>query len=425
VPSSTAISIIYALDAAVALAAAVVIWRRREAPGAMALSGMLLAAFWWAACDAIELHVPTVGLKQLVSQFQYLGVVAAAPAYFEAAIALAAGHRRLTARQRVAVWLVPVLSLGCAWTNDQHHWLWTRITPPHGDSPFATYHYGWWFWILTIQTYVLMAGASAALIRGRRHVSNGFRSAMIIVVIATLLPWIGNAAYNLKLGPWPGLNWLTLSLGVSGWLLAWVVTHGGLLDLLPQARGALLETMPDGVLVLDRAGRITFINEAARQTLRIDGAVILGLLGTSSLATLPVEWSGQRETPLPEGRRWLDVRVGPVFDRWQAMAGRIVVVRDVTAQKNLEQERERLIAELREALERVTQLEGLLPICSGCRSVHDDAGTWVPMETYLAAHAPVEFTHEICPACVARLYPELADASTSTSTPHNEAWPHR
>jgi PAS domain-containing protein len=315
-----------------------------------------------------------------------------------------------------------MLSVVFAFTNDLHHWLWTNITPPLGNSPFATYHYGWWFWVLTAQNYILMAAASAALIRGLHHVSHGFRTAMLVVIVATVLPWLGNAAYNLKLGPWPGLNWLTLSLGVSGWLLVWVVMHGGLFDLLPQARGALLETMTEGVLVLDRAGRITFINRAARETLQVDGPVLLAILGTASLRGLPVEWHGQREMYLPNGRRWLDVRVGPVFDRWHALAGRIIVVRDVTRQKDLELEREHLIADLRGALERVTQLEGLLPICSGCRSVHDDVGGWTPMETYLKLHTPLEFTHGICPECVARLYPEALDQPRAAATPHNEAW---
>lgn len=77
---------------------------------------------------------------------------------------------------------------------------------------------------------------------------------MAAVLMAVLLPWIGNAAYNAKLGPWPGLNWLTLSLGVSGCLLVWVVRREGLLDLLPMAREALLERMTDSVVVLDWDG---------------------------------------------------------------------------------------------------------------------------------------------------------------------------
>ena len=98
------------------------------------------------------------------------------------------------------------------------------------------------------------------------------------------------------------------------------------------------------------------------------------------------------------------------------------MARDVTAQKQLERDRERLIEELREALRRVTQLEGLLPVCAGCRSVRDDADGWMSIEKYVAAHTPVEFTHVICPDCMERLYPEFSDPPGPSTPPHNGVW---
>ena len=72
-----------------------------------------------------------------------------------------------------------------------------------------------------------------------------------------------------------------------------------------------------------------------------------------------------------------------------------------------EQEQERLIYKLREALARVKQLSGLLPICSSCKKIRDDQGYWNQIENYLKQHSEAEFTHGICPECARRLYPEL------------------
>lgn len=71
-------SLVYLLAATIGLAAVAVIWPRRTAPGGTPLAMLLLAAAFWAVCDAIELHVPTVGGKRLVSQVQYIGVIATA-----------------------------------------------------------------------------------------------------------------------------------------------------------------------------------------------------------------------------------------------------------------------------------------------------------------------------------------------------------
>ncbi len=405
---AVAFSLVYLLGAAIALAAVAVIWPRRAAPGGTPLALMLAAAAFWAICDAIELHLPTAGGKLLISQVQYIGVIAAAPLFFHTAMALSGQTGPMAVWLRAAVWAVPLVSLLIAWTNPWHQWLWTGILLPTGALPFSSYQYGWWFWVLTAQVYLLMVAATILLGDAIRRVRRPFRTGMTAVLIAAVLPWIGNAAYNAKIGPWPGLNWLTLSLGISGSLLAWVVLREGLLDLLPRAREALLDRMTDGVLVLDRDGRVIIANEATR-TLQLDGPNLAGALGLASLSDVPEQWSAEVQVGTGAVRPWLDVRIDPVRDRWGALAGRLVVARDVTFQKAFEDEREHLIDELQDALKKVVQLEGLLPICASCRKVRDDGGYWGHVEEYFGSRAPVEFTHAICPECVTKLYPTPAE----------------
>ena len=127
----------------------------------------------------------------------------------------------------------------------------------------------------------------------------------------------------------------------------------------------------------------------------------------SSLSEVPERLHAEVQTDDGETQRWLDVRVDPVQDRWGALAGRLVVARDVTVQKELENEREQLIDGLQDALRKVVRLEGLLPICASCRKVRDDTGYWGNVEEYFGDRAPVEFTHGICPDCQVKLYPSI------------------
>lgn len=62
---------------------------------------------------------------------------------------------------------------------------------------------------------------------------------------------------------------------------------------------------------------------------------------------------------------------------------------------------------LREALDRVHTLKGLLPICASCKKIRDDNGYWTQVEAYVAAHTAAEFTHSICPTCFDTLYPDM------------------
>jgi ligand-binding sensor domain-containing protein len=70
----------------------------------------------------------------------------------------------------------------------------------------------------------------------------------------------------------------------------------------------------------------------------------------------------------------------------------------------------RLQARIQEAVAQIKVLSGLIPICSGCKRIRDDAGYWEQMEVYIRQHSQAEFSHGLCPSCIREMYPEFADA---------------
>ncbi len=70
------------------------------------------------------------------------------------------------------------------------------------------------------------------------------------------------------------------------------------------------------------------------------------------------------------------------------------------------EEKERLIKELQDALANIKTLRGLLPICSSCKKIRDDQGYWNQIELYLLKHAEVDFSHGLCPECKDRYFEE-------------------
>jgi PAS domain S-box-containing protein len=87
-------------------------------------------------------------------------------------------------------------------------------------------------------------------------------------------------------------------------------------------------------------------------------------------------------------------------------------VEDISQRHAAQEERERLIAELRDAAGKVKKLSGLLPICSSCKKIRDDRGEWNQMEVYIQQRSDASFTHSFCPECVRRLYPEIFAEAT-------------
>jgi PAS domain S-box-containing protein len=90
--------------------------------------------------------------------------------------------------------------------------------------------------------------------------------------------------------------------------------------------------------------------------------------------------------------------------RWNARADierKLIysIARDITQQKQAEQERERLLAELKAALAEVRELQDILPMCMYCKRIRDDENYWHSVEGYIARHTRSKFSHGICPHC--------------------------
>ncbi len=136
--------------------------------------------------------------------------------------------------------------------------------------------------------------------------------------------------------------------------------------------------------------------------------------------------------PAPEGwRAWIaeSLATGKVLDREAAIAERVFAFhvtpigesdyvnlygRDITARKQVEAEREKLIAELQKALREVKTLSGLLPICASCKKIRNDQGYWSKIETYISQHTDARFTHGLCPDCLKQY---MEEASREASPP--------
>jgi len=88
--------------------------------------------------------------------------------------------------------------------------------------------------------------------------------------------------------------------------------------------------------------------------------------------------------------------------------------REIEERKHAEEQLHRYSAELeknnkelQEALAKVKQLTGMLPICASCKKIRDDNGYWNGVETYVSKHTDAVFSHGLCPECAKRANDDL------------------
>jgi phosphoserine phosphatase RsbU/P len=102
------------------------------------------------------------------------------------------------------------------------------------------------------------------------------------------------------------------------------------------------------------------------------------------------------------------------FNRTELLARVSIGAQMVGLQRSLTQH----IAELEDALKKVKQLGGLLPICSYCKKIRDDSNYWQQVELYVMHHSDAQFSHSICPSCYESIVkPEMARLGVDVSDP--------
>ncbi|OZB96056.1 hypothetical protein [Paenibacillus sp. XY044] len=100
--------------------------------------------------------------------------------------------------------------------------------------------------------------------------------------------------------------------------------------------------------------------------------------------------------------RWFQIEAFPLRNGARdEIRGMVICLSDISRSKQLEDD-------LMTALSQIRTLRGLLPICAVCKRIRDDDDIWNSIESFLQKHAHTEFTHDICPDCIRRLYPKYS-----------------
>ena len=203
---------------------------------------------------------------------------------------------------------------------------------------------GPWYLINIIYSYTIIGVAILVLSQCALRWSPVYLNQYRLVLIGSLLPWVGSAYSEFHFSQWHGLDLAPVMFGVSGIIYVFAIMHTHFLDLIPIARGYLIENMRDGILVLDVQNRIVDINPAMANF--VEGK-ISSYLGKNAFEVFQpwiekfdafLEGTETRiELKVPKDpTHYLDLQVTPLQDRSQLLNGRLMVFRDITERKQVE-----------------------------------------------------------------------------------------
>ncbi len=323
----------------------VFLWHRRKLPGGVALALLMVAVTEWALVAALEAASIDLSAKILWSKLEYLGSGSAATLYLFFTLQRTGFKIRLGSRKTLALWLLPVINLALAFTNDWHGRLWTGFEPSTVGANQIVYQHGPAFFGMVAGIYVYALLGSVLLIRSTVQAGLVRKRQNRAVLIAGLTPLIGGLLYAFHPSWLGGINITPMSFGITGLVLAVSVIGLRHFDIAPVARDALFEAMDDCVLVINESFQIIDINPSACEFLGADSSCV-GVPADLILSPWPglIDQcrrgkAGHFEIQLSENPlRVIGARLTPVYEEGLMRSGLIIVLRDITARVLAERE---------------------------------------------------------------------------------------
>jgi PAS domain S-box-containing protein len=415
---------VLAAGAVLYLAVAAYVWRHRRALGARALIVLLLSAAVWTLLSVIEISQPDPRLQERWGDLKYVGIVALPPAFLAFALQYTGRRRRLRRRWIIALAVEPVVLLALLAMPATHDWV--RFVPE--DATYGKYAFveaGPMFWGNLGYSYVLIVAAIGLLVRDLVRVSSRYGRQAWTLIVSVLVPLAVNALYNLGKFthlPTGTIDPTPVGFSFACFVLVWGFFRFRLLDLVPVGRRQVVERIPDAVVVTDARGVVVDANPAAA---RLTGGPRSDMVGRHVLEVLPAvssvthaaalheQASGSCVITTTEGERDLSVTVSPLPDA-TSPTGRLLVLRDVTAQRDVERRYRDLAAERQVIIE--TLQRGLYPARLPDIPGVDVAAALDPAETHTAIGGDFVDVRPSTPGCWSLVLGDVVGKGASAAT---------
>lgn len=333
-----------------ALLALFAFYRKTDFSGLNAFIVSSAASAVYTFAFALELSGSSMQEIQFWIKLEYLGMPYIAPSSLLMIMHFVGLERLITRKLLIFLYSVPLISTVLVWTNDLHHLFYQSIYfRENAPAPLVDIVMGPWYIVQGSLTFGCMLAGMCLILWRWSRMRRAYLRQMLIIFTGQFLPALGAFLYLMDLTPY-GMDPVPVVMSVTSSLYIWAILSRGMLTAAPIARENLFESMRDGVLVTDLSDKLVDYNRAAAEMLEgLDAAAIGRPLAQLFLPAGPEavhyvmnsnpQDSEERELVWHAGGevRYYQVRSSPVLKHDDLLAGRMIMLIDVTERTLLQE----------------------------------------------------------------------------------------
>jgi PAS domain S-box-containing protein len=325
----------------VLLVIALAVWTRRPAPGAVPFSLFLLAVIVWIFIRSFAVAAVEFETKIFLGELTYMVTIAICILWLSFALDYSGSVWWKRPRNLILLCLVPIATAIILIINRPEVLTWLLLIPDVSSSTsIIVWQKGPFTLLQVVYIYSILLAGTLLLLRYTFRVRPGDRWKTIAILIGALIPITAHGMNAMGIFPIPGLDVTAIALFISSIILATIVLRFRFLDIVPVARGVLVENLPDGILVLDRKGVVADLNPSAAKIIGLSQATASGKLiadicpwlNQLILSNSNNEHTGAFSVLAGTGQD-LEINILPLKNQKSSFKGLLVVLKDVTERK--------------------------------------------------------------------------------------------
>lgn len=327
---------------------AIYTWRKRQQYNVFYLPFLLLAVAYWTFFSGVELVAKALWVKNILVAIYYVGIIVI-PVLF---LLFTSEYRNATFYKKpfwqYSIWIVPTISIFLLVTNSLHGLFFkpSSLNVFFG-IPVRIAEYGAWWWVHLVYSYALLVFAIAQLARILLSTSTGKNRQVYLLLVASLVPIISNILYVFGYRPLGFIDLTPIAFTITSTLFVLGISLGDIMLVRPVALRVLFDSLPDGIVVLDRNCNIIDANPMVKDLVDDkSGANFANQLTNSFIDPLNIKNIDSLNVEMPFNGNVYNVVLSPLIQSGTSRIGKLLLIRNVSeslrAQRELSAAQSRL-----------------------------------------------------------------------------------